>query len=125
MRQFPLFMLLTLAALALLRGASAHRPEPPASSELLASANGVNDAFASVGKFRGSLTCTGSLIDPSNSGASDARAWLLTAGHCISLEPYGIIRNQPLTATVVFNFFFDTPPDRRVTVRARPSRAAR
>jgi len=93
------------------RGAHAHRPEPPASSELLASASGVNDAFAGVGQFRGSLTCTGSLIDPSNSGVSDARAWLLTAGHCISLEPYGIIRNQPLTARVVFNFFFDTPPD--------------
>jgi len=44
---------------------------------------------------------------------------LLTAGHCISLEPYGIIRNQPSAVRVVFNFFFDTPSDRRVTIRTR------
>src|SRR5262249_49345365 len=55
---------------------------------------------------------------PSTLGAPDAKAWLLTAGHCISLEPYGIIRNQPLTAQVQFHFFIDTP-QRRVTVRTR------
>ena len=71
-----------------------------------------------MGFFRGALTCTGSLIDPSGSGASNAKAWLLTAGHCISLDPYGVILNQPLNATVQFNFFADTP-DSRVTVRSR------
>jgi uncharacterized protein (TIGR03437 family) len=93
--------------------------EPPGSSELLSNANGTNDAFAGVGRFRSSLTCTAALIDPSGSGASDAKAWLLTAGHCISLEPYGVIRDQPLTAQVVFRFFADTPPADRVTVRTR------
>jgi hypothetical protein len=44
---------------------------------------------------------------------------LLTAGHCISLEPYGVIRNQPLTARVTFNYFVDTSLDRRVTPRTR------
>jgi uncharacterized protein (TIGR03437 family) len=92
--------------------------EPPPSSEILLNANGANDAFTGVGQFRAALTCTGSLIDPSGLGASDAKAWLLTAGHCISLEPYGVIRNQPLTAQVQFNFFVDTP-ERRVTVRTR------
>src|SRR5262249_47620768 len=79
---------------------------------------GANDSYSAVGQFRGSLTCTGSLIDPSGSGAPDARAWLLTAGHCISLEPYGVIHNQRSTASVQFNFFIDTR-DRRVMVRAR------
>jgi uncharacterized protein (TIGR03437 family) len=112
---------LIVAALVLARGARAHEPsqEPPGSSEILLSAGGMNDVFAGVGQFRSSLTCTGSLIDPSSSGASDAKAWLLTAGHCISLEPHGVIRNQPLTARVTFNYFIDTPPDRRVTVRTR------
>src|SRR5262249_38717755 len=75
--------------------------------------------FAAVGQFRGALTCTGALIDPAGLGASSARAWLLTAGHCISLEPFGVIRNQPLTARVQFRFFIDTPPDRRVTRQTR------
>jgi len=92
--------------------------EPPPSSEILQNANSANDAFAGVGQFKAGLTCTGSLIDPSGLGAADAKAWLLTAGHCISLEPYGVIRNQPLTAQVQFHFFIDTAP-RRVTVKAR------
>jgi uncharacterized protein (TIGR03437 family) len=92
--------------------------KPPASSELLLNANGANDAYAGVGRFRAALTCTGSLIDPADTGASDSRAWLLTAGHCISFEPYGVIRNQPSTARVEFHSFLDTP-ERRVTVRAR------
>ena len=92
-------------------------PAPP-SSELLRNADGTNDTFSAVGKLRASLTCTGTLIDPSGSGASDARAWLLTAGHCISLEPYGVIRNQPLTGQVQFNYFADTT-DRLVTIRLR------
>jgi len=108
----PALFLLFRGALVQLSG-----HEPPPSSELLLNANRANDAFAGVGFFRGALTCTGSLIDPSGSGASNARAWLLTAGHCISLDPYGVIRNQPLNATVQFNYFADTP-DRRVTVRS-------
>src|SRR5690349_16457334 len=91
---------------------------PPPSSEILLNATGSNDIFAAVGQFRASLTCTGTLIDPSGLGATDAKAWLLTAGHCISLEPYGVIRNQPLAAQVQFQYFVDTP-ERRVTVRTR------
>jgi len=96
-----------------------HSPGPPPSSELLRNANSANDAFAAVGRFQGAMTCTGAVIDPSRSGASIARAWLLTAGHCISLEPYGVIRNQPSTAAVQLKFFIDTTPESRVTVRAR------
>jgi hypothetical protein len=91
---------------------------PVPSSELLKNSGGQNDALAAVGRFQGTLTCTASLIDPSGTGAADARAWLLTAGHCISLEPYGIIRNQPLAAPVQFNYFVDTQ-EQRFTVRAR------
>ena len=83
--------------------------QPPASSETLRNANGANAAFAGVGRFQATLTCTGTLIDPSGAGASNAQAWLLTAGHCISLEPYGVIRNQASTARVQFNYFVDTP----------------
>jgi uncharacterized protein (TIGR03437 family) len=107
---------LVILQAALLRAAV---QEPPGSSELLPSADGSNDGFAGVGQFRGTLTCTGSLIDPSGLGATDSKAWLLTAGHCISLEPYGVIRNQPLTAQVTFKFFVDTPPANRVPVRTR------
>ena len=111
---------LTLVVVMCFPAAWAHpRPdEPPPSSELLLNATGANDMFSAVGQFRAALTCTGSLINPSGSGSPDARAWLLTAGHCISLEPYGVIRTQPLTAQVQFGFFIDTP-DRRVTVRSR------
>jgi uncharacterized protein (TIGR03437 family) len=91
---------------------------PPPSSELLQNADGANDTFSAVGQFRGPLTCTGTLIDPSGTGAADARAWLLTAGHCVSLDPYGVIRGQPLRALVTFNFFIDTP-GRRVAVSTR------
>ena len=109
-----------IPALVLFRAVQAHPvpKEPPPSSEILLNPNGANDIFAGVGQFRAALTCTGSLIDPSGLGAPDTKAWLLSAGHCISLEPYGVIRNQPLTAQVQFNFFVDTTA-RRVTVRAR------
>src|SRR5262249_7862386 len=111
---------LAIPALVLFLSADAQTDalEPPPTSELLRNAAGPNDSYSAVGQFRGSLPCTGSLIDPSGSGAPDAKAWLLTAGHCISLEPYGVIRNQLSTASVQFNFFIDTP-DRRVMVRAR------
>jgi hypothetical protein len=111
---------LAIVSLVLFRDAPAQTTaqELPPSSELLLNTSGENDAFSAVGQFRGLLTCTGSLIDPSGSSASDARAWLLTAGHCISLEPYGVIRNQPFTGQVQFKFFADTS-DRRVTVRSR------
>jgi uncharacterized protein (TIGR03437 family) len=109
---------LAIPVLVLFQVAVAHAAgqEPPGSSELLSNAN---DAFAGVGRFRSSLTCTGALIDPSGLGASDAKAWLLTAGHCISLEPYGVIRDAPLKAQVAFRFFADTPPAARVTVGTR------
>src|SRR5690349_10609478 len=84
--------------------AALSRAEPPASSELLLNAGGANDAFNGVGQFRATLSCTGSLIDPSGSGSPNAKAWLLTAGHCISLEPYGVILNQPSSASAIFNF---------------------
>src|SRR5690349_10825902 len=77
---------------------------PPPSSELLKNSGGENDALAGVGQLRATLRCTGFLIDPSGSGDPAAIAWLLTAGHCISLEPYGVIRNQPSTAQVQFHF---------------------
>src|SRR6185295_4986684 len=112
---------LPILALVLLAGALAQdstQSPPPSSELLLNSSSDANDSFAAVGRFRGSLTCTGSLIDPSGSGAPDARAWLMTAGHCISLEPYGVIRNQPLTTQVQFNYFIDTPA-RRITIRTR------
>jgi len=92
--------------------------QPPASSETIRNANGANSAFGAVGRLQATLTCTGALIDPSGAGASSAQAWLLTAGHCISLDPYGVIRNQPSTARVQFNYFVDTPGS-VVTIQAR------
>src|SRR5689334_21875063 len=107
-------------ALALLfEAAHAQTSAPAPSSELLRGSDSAADAFAAIGFFRGPLNCTGSLVDPSGAGAASAKAWLLTAGHCISLDAYGVIRDQPLSATVQFRFFVDTPPSNRVTVRTR------
>src|SRR5262249_29392627 len=113
------YYLAGIAAIVFLLGTRAQNltPAPPPSSELLRSSDSASEAFAAVGQFRGPLTCTGALIDPSGSGGSSAKAWFLTAGHCISLEPYGLIRDQPLAARVQFRYFVDTPPDRRVTVQ--------
>ena len=93
---FPALLLFQPALAQTLRG------KPPASSELLRNSGGSNDAFSAVGQFRAALTCTGALIDPSGLGAPASKAWLLSAGHCISLEPYGVIRNQPLAGRVDF-----------------------
>jgi hypothetical protein len=90
----------------------------PPSSEILRNANGANAAFGAVGRLQATLTRTGTAIDPSREGNSGARAWLLTAGHCISLEPYGEIQNQPSTARVQLNYFIDTPGS-VLTVQAR------
>jgi uncharacterized protein (TIGR03437 family) len=97
------------ALVALVSGVEMLAQQPPASSETLRNANGANAVFGAVGRLQASLTCTGSLIDPSGAGASSAQAWLMTAGHCISFDPYGVIRNQPSTARVQFNYFVDTP----------------
>src|SRR5258707_728113 len=68
---------LAILALVLLEGARAQAAtQPPPSSELLLNSGSANDAFAAVGRFQGSLTCTAILIDPSGSGASGAGAWL-------------------------------------------------
>jgi uncharacterized protein (TIGR03437 family) len=110
-----------LTILILLCGAEsllADRKQPPASSQLLKNAASENSAFAAVGQLKATLTCTGTLIDPSGSGAPEAKAWLLSAGHCVSLEPYGVILNQPSTAQVQFNYFVDTA-NSRITVKAR------
>src|SRR5215471_2946354 len=92
--------------------------QPPASSETLRNANGANAVFGAIGRLQAALTCTGSLIDPSGAGAPSAQAWLMTAGHCISLDPYSVIRNQPSTARVQFNYFVDTQGS-VVTIQAR------
>ena len=92
--------------------------QPPGSSEILRNASGANATFEAVGRLQAAFTCTGTLIDPSGQGASGSQAWLLTAGHCISLEPYGVIRNQVSTARVQFNYFVDTPSS-VLTVPAR------
>jgi uncharacterized protein (TIGR03437 family) len=96
----------------------ADRKQPPASSQLLENAAGENSAFAAIGRLKAALTCTGTLIDPSGLGAPDAKAWLLSAGHCISLDAYGVILNQPSTAQVQFNYFVDTA-NSGITVKAR------
>jgi len=98
---------LVVVSLVFLRSVPAQCPHEPfrRTSELFRNANGDNGAFSAVGQFRGVLTCTGSLIDPSGLSWADARAWLATAIHCISLESYGVIQNEPLTAQVQFKFF--------------------
>lgn len=88
----------------------------PPSSRLLSNAGGQNQDFAAVGRLRASGSCTAFLIEPPSASPSSP-AYALTAGHCVSREPYGVIAGQTVNYTLEFNYFADTRPD-FVTVRA-------
>lgn len=88
----------------------------PPSSLLLSNASGQNQAFAAVGRLHANSSCTAFLIEPESSSPGSP-AYALTAGHCVSREPYAVIANQPAGYTIDFNYFADTR-DAAVTVGA-------
>ncbi|WP_109512930.1 trypsin-like serine peptidase [Pseudomonas ovata] len=78
-----------------------------------------NDFYRAVGKLRGALTCTGSLIAPNAS--PDAPAYILSNGHCAA-NPFQlqssnrIMVNEPVDYTIEFNYFHDSK-DKTLPVR--------
>lgn len=81
------------------------------STELLANRDGSNQRFASVGRIQASFTCTGAWIDGTPTGARldpAAPAYFLAAGHCVSLDPWIVIRDRAANYTVTLNYFTDT-----------------
>lgn len=88
----------------------------PPSSRLLLNASGENQAFAAIGRLRAAGSCTAFLIEPEPASPSSP-AYALTAGHCVSREPYSVIAGQAASYTLDFNYFADTRSS-LVTVRA-------
>lgn|GEM_PF-562707 len=74
-------------------------------SELLRNGDGRNDAFAAVARFD---NCTGFLVRPKASTPDSARAYLLTAGHCIDQSVTAVVRDRAVARTVIFHYFADT-----------------
>jgi hypothetical protein len=78
------------------------------SSILLSNRDGSNQALASIGRVQATFTCTGAWIEPPSGAPGDAPAYVLTSGHCISLDPWAVIANREASFPVTFNFFADT-----------------
>ena len=76
-------------------------------SALLSNADGANDALASVGRFDGAATCTGTFLDVG--GGPDEPAYLLTSGRCAADgDANRITTDAPAPGwTVTFNYFAD------------------
>lgn len=79
----------------------------PPSSALLSNRDGSNMRLASIGRVRANFTCSGVLIRP-QSATPESPGYVLTSGHCISLDPYAVIIDRPVNYTVEFNYFADT-----------------
>ena len=80
-------------------------------AEQLSNANEGYTHWEAIGRVEvaGGMTCTGALIDTSDSGRVSSPAYVLTSGHCTDPQLSNeFILNQPATGTVTFNFFHDT-----------------
>jgi len=88
----------------------------PPSSILLSNRDGSNMRLASVGRVRANFTCSGALIRQP-SATPESPAYVLTSGHCISLDPFTVITDRPVNYTVEFNYFADTR-DSVIPIRA-------
>jgi hypothetical protein len=117
------FLVLTLGSLPIAAMASDYGQGLPTPSEplVLNNGNGENAHWSGIGRLylpdRGQ--CIGSLID-TRSGEDEATgpAYVLTSGHCASKRNGLIVQDEPLVASIHFNFFADTP-DRRPSFTVR------
>ncbi|MBI4907086.1 MAG: trypsin-like peptidase domain-containing protein [Acidobacteria bacterium] len=98
MRVFSLGVLLVMGCAFAIGG--------PPSSQLLTNGSAENQGLASVARLRAGFTCGATWIDAG--GGSDSPAYLLTSGHCVSLEPYGVITDRAVTYQAEFHYFVDT-----------------
>ncbi|QVM91787.1 trypsin-like peptidase domain-containing protein [Pseudomonas entomophila] len=83
---------------------------------LLANSQGQNHHWSGIGRLElpGNGHCIGSLIDTRRpDGQADGPAYVVTAGHCVSKQNGVIVHDQPLQASITFNYFADTLDDRR------------
>jgi len=78
------------------------------SSVLLSNRNGSSQMLASVGRVQATFTCTGAWMEPPTGAPGSAPAYVLTSGHCISLDPWAVIANREAAFPVTFNYFVDT-----------------
>ena len=81
-------------------------------SWLLLNREGQSQAYSGVGRFRGGGSCTASFLKPVAGGLADsAPAYVITAGHCISMGPSNeVILDLPASnISATFGYFIDTP----------------
>ena len=84
----------------------------PGTSWLLLNREGQSQAYNGVGRFRGGGSCTASFLKAVAGGLPDAApAYVITAGHCISMGPSNeVILDRPASnISVTFGYFIDTP----------------
>lgn len=81
-------------------------------SKVLANQDGRHDHWKGIGRMQSDngRTCTATLIDTrTDNSPPDAPAYVLTSGHCLYRAHNGvIIVDQPVSGTVIFNYFADT-----------------
>lgn len=85
---------------------------PRGKSSLLLNAQGQNQAYSGVVRLHGSGYCTGAWIKTvKGDAATDARAYVLTAGHCAwATRPNEVLIDRvDENPSVVFGMFYDTP----------------
>ncbi|MEP7200848.1 MAG: DUF4377 domain-containing protein, partial [Chloroflexota bacterium] len=93
-----------------------------APSEILTNAHGENNAYLGIGRFKGTATCTGTLIKTADGAAAKtAPAYILTNGHCAEAwDPNRVIVGDATERShkMLFNYFQDTR-EQRITVAVK------
>lgn len=84
-------------------------------SLLLENSNGQNDHWKGIGRLIINASypdayCTASLIDTRDKGL-DGPAYVLTSGHCISLDSANVTMGEHSDGHIDFNYFQDTAQD--------------
>lgn len=88
----------------------------PSGPQVLTNAQGENNHWSGIGRLylESGRQCMGSLIDTRNDhGQAVGPAYVVTAGHCVSLRNGVIVQDQPMKARIAFNYFGDTGDTRR------------
>ncbi|MNO91244.1 hypothetical protein D3C76_827840 [compost metagenome] len=93
----------------------------PSEPHLLSNSQGENRHWTGIGRINlpGNRQCMGSLIDTRRThDQANGPAFVVTAGHCVSQRNGVIVQDQPLQASITFNYFADTQEDRhRIATR--------
>jgi uncharacterized protein (TIGR03437 family) len=94
----------------------------PGTSRLLLNRDGQSQAYTGVARFRGGGSCTASFLKPIPGFLPEtAPAYVITAGHCISMQGPSneVILDRPISnTTVTFGYFIDTQ-EQQVRINAK------